>query len=170
MGLKPNNGTFNTMLQCLFRSNIIPDSQTYGTLLDGLCKNRHIPKALSLFHMMESNGLDLNVVMYNILIDTFCKDKKLDTTRALFNDLSFKGLHPNVKTYNMMIQGLCEEILLHEAKELKLMTRAKGHVSVITKVASARELSLPATDALDHHAATEFKQSKKRSIEAIYQE
>ncbi|KAF5936150.1 hypothetical protein HYC85_027279 [Camellia sinensis] len=82
------------------------------------------------------------------------------------------------------------------------MTRVKGHVPVITKVASARELKyergsglpamdeccwssigqegglsainsalpaidggLPATDALDHHTAIEYKQSKKRQQE-----
>ncbi|CAL5422479.1 unnamed protein product [Camellia sinensis] len=107
-------------------AGIIPNSQTCGILLDGLCKNGHISEALSLFHMIESNSLHLNVVMYNILIDAFCKDKKLDTARALFNNLSSKGLQPDVKTYTTMIQGFCEEGLLHEAKELFVKMEHNG--------------------------------------------
>ncbi|KAF5958928.1 hypothetical protein HYC85_000137 [Camellia sinensis] len=99
---------------------------SYAILLDGLCKNGRISKALSLFHVMERNGLDLNVVMYSIIIDAFCKDKKLDTARALFNNLSSNGLHSNVKTYTMMIQRLCKECLLDEAKDLFVKMEQNG--------------------------------------------
>ncbi|XP_028114903.1 pentatricopeptide repeat-containing protein At3g22470, mitochondrial-like [Camellia sinensis] len=92
-------------------AGIISDSQTYGILLDGLCKNGHISEALSLFHVMESNSLHLDI---------------LDTARALFSNLSSKGLQPDVKTYTTMIQGFCEEGLLHDAKELFVKMEHNG--------------------------------------------
>ncbi|THG08225.1 hypothetical protein TEA_002202 [Camellia sinensis var. sinensis] len=114
--LKPDIEMVNAMFKGLFRScrcsnemqvvGMIPNSQTYAIMLDGLCRNKNISEALALFHKMERNDLDFNVVMYNILIDTFCKDKKLNTTRALFVNLSSRGLQPNVKTYTMMIQDI----------------------------------------------------------------
>ncbi|XP_028082871.1 pentatricopeptide repeat-containing protein At1g62910-like [Camellia sinensis] len=74
-GLYPNIGLFRSS-RCsaaleLFNEmqvvGIILHSQTYGVILDGLCKNRNIAKALSLFHMMESNGLYLDVVVSILL-------------------------------------------------------------------------------------------------------
>jgi pentatricopeptide repeat protein len=86
-----------------------PDWQTYSILLDGLCKNLHLPKVLTLFHEMEDKKLDLNIVIYNILIDGMCNARKLTTAKELFITLPTKGLQANVWTYNIMIKWLCKE-------------------------------------------------------------
>ncbi|KAI8561104.1 hypothetical protein RHMOL_Rhmol04G0311000 [Rhododendron molle] len=117
------------VLEATIERGVDPDVVTYSSLMDGydgLCKNGNIAKALSLFHTMESNGLDIDVVQYSILIDALCKDKKMDHARDLFKKLSSKGLYPNVKTYNIMIRGFCTQGLLDEAKEFFVEMEQNG--------------------------------------------
>ena len=95
-----------------------PNVQTYAILLDGLCKNLHFLKAMTLFQAMEDKKLYLNIVIYNILIDGTCLVEKLTTARELFNSFSIKGFQANVWTYTIVIKGLCKEGLLNKASEL----------------------------------------------------
>uniref|UniRef100_A0A2N9FFD3 Pentatricopeptide repeat-containing protein n=1 Tax=Fagus sylvatica TaxID=28930 RepID=A0A2N9FFD3_FAGSY len=95
-----------------------PNPLTYGILLDGLCKNEHFDKAMTLLQEIEDNKLHPNIVIYNILIDGLCNVGKLAAARELFYSLPAKGLQPNVQTYTIMIKGLCKEGLIDEVDEL----------------------------------------------------
>jgi len=59
-----------------------PDSNTYGMLLDWLCKTVHTDKAF----------------VFILLIDAFCKNKNLGTARDLFIKLLSEWLHVDFKT------------------------------------------------------------------------
>ncbi|KAJ9556681.1 hypothetical protein OSB04_011295 [Centaurea solstitialis] len=142
-GTKPNVVTYNTLLQGLFlvgrckdarelfnemraHNHISPDTFTYGIVLQGLCNNRQVDKALSLFRLMGDSELNLDIVLYNILIDGTGKCGKPDIAKALFNEISTKGLNPNVRTYNVMIGCFCGVGLVREAERLFLQMEERG--------------------------------------------
>lgn len=100
--VEPNVSTYHIVLEGLFKvgccslgvklfnemhlqPNII---LTYMIVLDGLCDNNKVDKALSLFHLMGDNKLNSEIPVYNVLIDGASKTGKLDTARTLFKELS----------------------------------------------------------------------------------
>ncbi|KAH7543320.1 hypothetical protein FEM48_Zijuj02G0171800 [Ziziphus jujuba var. spinosa] len=64
----------------------LPDLQTYGVLLDGLCKSKQLDEAMELFSEMEEKNW-----IYNILIGGLCKTGKLEAAKDIFYSLSCKG-------------------------------------------------------------------------------
>ncbi|RZC80962.1 hypothetical protein C5167_043532, partial [Papaver somniferum] len=83
-----------------------PNEVTYGTMLDGLCKNGKIEEAIELFESMEGIGALANIEMYTILIHGLCRADQLEDARKMFHEIPEKGLVPNVVTYNTMMSGL----------------------------------------------------------------
>lgn len=57
---------------------VLPDAMTYGILLDGLCDNGKLEKALEIFEVLEKSKMDLGVVMYTIIIEGMCKGRCLE--------------------------------------------------------------------------------------------
>lgn len=48
-----------------------PNIVTYGSIIDGLCKDDYVDKAKDLFLEMRSKGIHPNVVVYNCLVTVF---------------------------------------------------------------------------------------------------
>lgn len=95
----------------------IPDLVTYSILLDYLCKNCHLPEAMTLLKAIEGSNMDPNIPIYTIVIDGMCRADELEVAR----DLSYylcKGLNPSTWTYNIMLNGLFKRGLLDEANNL----------------------------------------------------
>ncbi|KAF5204486.1 Pentatricopeptide repeat-containing protein [Thalictrum thalictroides] len=86
--------------------------------MDGLCKNDRFAEAIELYNLLEKNGLEANIVIYNIILDGMCKTRKLFEAKELFYNLSTKDLQPDTRTYNIMIKGHCKEGMLGDAQEL----------------------------------------------------
>lgn len=55
-----------------------PDSYTYGTLINGLCRLGKIGEAKELFKEMETKGCSPSVVTYTSLIHGLCQSGNLD--------------------------------------------------------------------------------------------
>ena len=70
-----------------------PDSDTYVTLINGLCELGKIGEAKELFNEMETKGCLPSVVMYTSLIHGFCHTINLDEAVGLFEHMKTKCLY-----------------------------------------------------------------------------
>ncbi|KAF2532276.1 hypothetical protein F2Q70_00032565 [Brassica cretica] len=61
-----------------------PDIMTYGILLDGLCDNGELEKALELLNRMHKSEMDLDIIIYNIIIHGICNASKVDETEIYY--------------------------------------------------------------------------------------
>ncbi|XP_043704803.1 pentatricopeptide repeat-containing protein At5g46100-like [Telopea speciosissima] len=116
-----NNGTIDAACQ-VFRNmpnrGCIPDSYTYGTLINGLCKCGRINEAKELFKEMEAKGCSPSVITYTSLIHGSCLSNNLDEAMGLFKEMRTKGINPNVVTYSSLMDGLCKGGRSSQAMEL----------------------------------------------------
>jgi pentatricopeptide repeat protein len=81
-----------------------PDLMACSTLINGLCENAKIEKAMIFLDGMISKGYQLNIVTYNTK-DFLCKNGEIDLGLNFLNDMISKGHHPNVLT--RFISMLC---------------------------------------------------------------
>lgn len=95
-----------------------PDSYTYGTLINGLCKLGKIGEAKELFNEMGTKGCLPSVVTYTCLIRGLCQSNNLDEAVELFEDMKCKGITPNVYTYSSLMDGFCKGGRSSQAMEL----------------------------------------------------
>ncbi|KAF6138570.1 hypothetical protein GIB67_032464 [Kingdonia uniflora] len=86
----------------------IPDSYTYGTLINGLCKLGKISEAKELFEEMDAKDCSPTVVAYTSLIHGSYLSNILDEAMELFEEMSRKGIEPNMVTFNLLMDGLCK--------------------------------------------------------------
>lgn len=49
-----------------------PNTITYGTLVNGLCKVGKTNEAIGLLRKMDEQNLELDVVLYSTIIDSLC--------------------------------------------------------------------------------------------------
>ncbi|KAL1537839.1 pentatricopeptide repeat-containing protein [Salvia divinorum] len=98
-----------------------PDSYTYGTLINGLCRGSRILEAKELLIDMEANACAPSVFTYSCLIHGLCQSNKLSDAMELFKEMKRKGVDPNVYTYSSLIDGLCKNG--HSLQAIKLMER-----------------------------------------------
>ncbi|KAF6169216.1 hypothetical protein GIB67_013646 [Kingdonia uniflora] len=86
----------------------IPDSYTYGTLINGLCKLGKISEAKDLFEEMDAKDCSPTIVTYTSLIHGSCLSNILDEAMELFEEISRKGIKPNMVTFSSLMDGLCK--------------------------------------------------------------
>ncbi|KAG6393718.1 hypothetical protein SASPL_144285 [Salvia splendens] len=98
-----------------------PDSYTYGTLINGLCRGGRILEAKELLIDMEANACAPSVFTYSCLIHGLCQSNKLSDAMELFKEMKRKGVDPNVYTYSSLIDGLCKNG--HSLQAIELMER-----------------------------------------------
>ncbi|KAJ8545488.1 hypothetical protein K7X08_018071 [Anisodus acutangulus] len=125
-----NSGTIDSAVRIFHeipKRGFTPDSYTYGTLINGLCRLGKATEAKELLMEMEANGCLPTVVTYTCLICGFCQSNNLDGAMGLLEDMRSKGIEPNVFTYSSLMDGLCKggrsseamellEIMIHEHK------------------------------------------------------
>ncbi|PQP93271.1 pentatricopeptide repeat-containing protein [Prunus yedoensis var. nudiflora] len=100
-----------------------PDSDTYVTLINGLCELGKIGEAKELFNEMETKGCLPSVVMYTSLIHGFCQTINLDEAVWLFEHMKTKCL------YLQLFDGwrLCKGGRSSQAMELLDLMVSKRH-------------------------------------------
>ncbi|XLS75477.1 hypothetical protein HN51_032342, partial [Arachis hypogaea] len=62
----------------LCHENLVPNTVTYNTFIDGLGKSKRFSRALELFIEMHDKGQPSSIFIYNFLIDALCKNRQLD--------------------------------------------------------------------------------------------
>ncbi|XP_031268640.1 putative pentatricopeptide repeat-containing protein At3g16710, mitochondrial [Pistacia vera] len=107
----PKQGSLEAME--LFKKMVVfgvrPDIVSYGSIVNGLCKDGLVDKTKELFLEMKSGGIKPNVVVCTTLIYGCCFVRNLEGAKVLFFEMLDQGLQPNLLTYNTMISGFCKE-------------------------------------------------------------
>ncbi|GMN60477.1 hypothetical protein TIFTF001_029578 [Ficus carica] len=144
MGIPPVLASLNILLKALCKKNetmdaalqmfrempsrgFTPDSYTYGTLINGLCRFGKVGDAKELFKEMETKGCPPTVVTYTNLIHGLCQSNNLDEAMRLFEEMTSKGISPNVFTYSSLMDGFCKGRRSSVAMELLHRMISKGH-------------------------------------------
>ncbi|KAH8493770.1 hypothetical protein H0E87_020504 [Populus deltoides] len=131
-----NSGTIDAAFE-IFREmpkrGCDPDSYTYGTLINGLCKLGKTFEAKELFKEMDTKGCSPSVVTYSCLMHGLCQAGNVDEAMALFDKMKKKAIEPNVFTYSSLMDGLCKNGGSFEAMELlEMMVRKRHKPNMVT--------------------------------------
>jgi len=85
-------------------NNLIPNSVTYGCLIDACVKNNRVERAMEVFESMKRDGVALNTIIYTTIIKGFAKcfnlDKALEIYQTMKQDEKIK---PNNVTFNSLL-------------------------------------------------------------------
>ncbi|KAF6170833.1 hypothetical protein GIB67_015785 [Kingdonia uniflora] len=108
VGVPPSVSFLNAFTREILDHGCIPDSYTYGTLINGLCKLGKINKAKELFGEMDAKDCLPIVVTCTYLIHGLCLSNILDEAMELFEEMSRKGIEPNMVTFSSLMDGLCK--------------------------------------------------------------
>ncbi|XP_041026633.1 pentatricopeptide repeat-containing protein At5g46100 isoform X2 [Juglans microcarpa x Juglans regia] len=144
MGIRPCVASLNVLIKALCKNSgtmeaafrifrempnrgCTPDSYTYGTLINGLCRVGKIGEAKELLKEMETKGCLPSVVTYTSLIHGLCQSGNLDEAVGLLEEMKIREIEPNVFTYSALMDGLCKGGRSSQAMELLEMMISKRH-------------------------------------------
>ncbi|XVF25744.1 hypothetical protein REPUB_Repub13aG0240100 [Reevesia pubescens] len=116
-----NSGTMDSALHIFHEMpnrGCPPDSYTYGTLINGLCRFGKLTEAKELFEEMKMRDCSPSVVTYSSLIHGLCQSKNINEAMGLLEEMKRNGIEPNVFTYSSLMDGLCKDGRSSEAMEL----------------------------------------------------
>ncbi|KAL4334658.1 hypothetical protein GQ457_07G029250 [Hibiscus cannabinus] len=116
-----NSGTMDSALHIFHEMpnrGCPPDSYTFGTLINGLCRFGKVNDAKVLFEEMKMRDCSPSVVTYSSLIHGLCQLKNINEAMKLLEEMKNNGLEPNVFTYSSLMDGLCKDGHSSEAMEL----------------------------------------------------
>ncbi|MQL70196.1 hypothetical protein Taro_002541 [Colocasia esculenta] len=80
------------------------DLSSFNTLLDVLCKSRHVEKAQLLFRALRGRFRP-DAVTYNIMANGWCLLKRTSRALETLKEMVTSGLEPTVTTYNILLKG-----------------------------------------------------------------
>ncbi|XP_073154904.1 pentatricopeptide repeat-containing protein At5g57250, mitochondrial [Henckelia pumila] len=90
----------------------------YSIMVDALCKDLHIEKALDLCSFAKKKGVALNTVTYNSVIHGLCRQGCLVEAFRLFDSMEITGVAASKITYGTLVDALVKEGLLLDARTL----------------------------------------------------
>ncbi|XP_031257991.1 pentatricopeptide repeat-containing protein At1g12300, mitochondrial-like [Pistacia vera] len=97
-----------------------PDIISYGSIIDGLCKDGLVDKAKEYFLEMKGKRIKPDVVVFNSLIYGWCFVGNLEEAKGLFVEMADQGLQPNLLTYNTMATKKFSEDKVKQCIDAKL--------------------------------------------------
>ncbi|CAH2069652.1 unnamed protein product [Thlaspi arvense] len=104
------------------------DVVDYTIIVDGLCKEGFLIKALDLCTFAKQRGITLNIITYNSLLNGLCQQGCLVEALRLFDSLENIGLIPSTVSYGILIGSLCKEGLFRDAEKFLDEMVSKGLV------------------------------------------
>lgn len=109
-------------------NKLVPNSVTYGCLIDACVKNNQIERALEVYRFMKHDKVTANTIICTTLIKGFSKAFRLEDALEMFetmrynqdgpDDGNFEFLKPNNVTYNSIIDCCIRCNNLPKAQEI----------------------------------------------------
>ena len=87
--------------------DIVADSFTYCTMIDGYCKVNRIDEALEIFDEFRRTSIS-SAACYNSIINGLCKKGMVDMATEVFIELNEKGLTLDGNIHMMLIRAIFE--------------------------------------------------------------
>ncbi|KAL2941225.1 hypothetical protein RDABS01_029575 [Bienertia sinuspersici] len=150
LGLNPDIYTYGTMFKGLCRTrnhtgalkllrkmesygHCMPNVVIYNTIIDCLCKDNLLAKALNLFSEMKTKGIPPDVVTYTTLIRGMYILGQQRDAHQMLTEMLDNNIHPDVETYNTLIDMYCKEAEVSKARAIFDLMHKKGvYPNVIT--------------------------------------
>lgn len=93
----------HALYQSMSEMNLVANSVTYSTMVDGYCKVDRIEDALEIFDEFRATSTS-SVACYNCIINGLCKKGMVDMATELFIELNEKGLGLDAGIYKILIK------------------------------------------------------------------
>ncbi|QCE13461.1 structure-specific endonuclease subunit SLX1 [Vigna unguiculata] len=94
--------------------DLVPNSVTYCTMIDGYCKIGRLDEALEVFDEFRKTSI-LSQACYNSIINGLCKNGMAEMAIDAFLELHNSGLELNIGTFRMLMNTIFEENNTKEA-------------------------------------------------------
>ncbi|XP_047148999.1 pentatricopeptide repeat-containing protein At5g57250, mitochondrial [Vigna umbellata] len=94
--------------------DLVPNSVTYCTMIDGYCKVGRIDEALEVFDEFRKTSI-LSQACYNSIINGLCKNGMAEMAIDALLELHNSGLELNIGTFRMLMNTIFEENNTKEA-------------------------------------------------------
>nr|GMC72092.1 putative pentatricopeptide repeat-containing protein At5g08310, mitochondrial [Ipomoea batatas]GMC93192.1 putative pentatricopeptide repeat-containing protein At5g08310, mitochondrial [Ipomoea batatas]GME01543.1 putative pentatricopeptide repeat-containing protein At5g08310, mitochondrial [Ipomoea batatas] len=126
MGMEYDSDFYDDKL-FLMKETFHPDTVSFETIIDGLCKSDKLDMALVLFRDMDQFGCKRSVLLYNTLIDCLSSLDRLGECRRLLIEMNESGFKPTHFTYNSIFRCLCRQGDVEQALGMVREMRVNGH-------------------------------------------
>lgn len=97
--------------------DLVPNSVTYCTMIDGYCKVGRIDEALEVFDEFRKTSI-LSLACYNTIINGLCKNGMTEMAIEALLELNHEGLELDPGTFRMLMKTIFEENNTKEAVDL----------------------------------------------------
>jgi pentatricopeptide repeat protein len=144
---------------------IIPERRAYNIIVELLCRNHEIPRAIKFLQTMESDAKERgltspdamvyslpDVYTYTSLISGFCGMDDLISAKKVLNDMTESKVSPNFVTYSILVNaylnnGKSEEAitLINQMKNLESNFRHSAYLSLMIKALAFKQIRVADT-------------------------
>lgn len=118
----------NRLFKEMCYDGFMPDVVTYNCLIDGLCKNCKIDRALEIFRQMHRDGCAPNKVTYNSFIRYYSTVNEVDKAMEMLNKMEENNISPTCSSYTPIVHALCEGGRLEEGSKVLIEMVVKDSV------------------------------------------
>ncbi|KAF8037128.1 hypothetical protein BT93_B0139 [Corymbia citriodora subsp. variegata] len=109
------------------------DLSSFNTILDILCKSRHVEMASNKLFKVFRGRFKADCVSYNIIANGWCLIKRTPMALEVLKEMVDRGLNPSSTTYNIMLKGFFRAGQVDEAWQFFLqMKKRKCDIDVVT--------------------------------------
>ncbi|RAL51634.1 hypothetical protein DM860_010352 [Cuscuta australis] len=127
VGMEYDSSFDDDKLFFFMKEFIRPNTESFETVIDGLCKSDKLEAALALFQEMNRIGCQNSVRLYNTVIDCLSSFDRLDECRALLVEMNDLGFKPTHFSYNSIFRSLCRQGDVERALGVVREMRMNGH-------------------------------------------
>ncbi|THG17115.1 hypothetical protein TEA_008193 [Camellia sinensis var. sinensis] len=113
------------LLEDMLNKGFVPDTLSYTTLLNCLCRKK-LKEAYKLLCKMKVKGCNPDIVHYNTVILGFCREGRAFNACKVLEDMQSNGCLPNLVSYRTLVVGLCNQGMYDEAKSYMKEMILKG--------------------------------------------
>ncbi|TKY72752.1 Pentatricopeptide repeat-containing protein [Spatholobus suberectus] len=114
-----------TLYKGMPEMDLIPNSVTYCTMIDGYCKVGRIGEALEVFDEFRTASISSHAC-YNSIIKGLCKNGMAEMAIEALLELNCKGLELDTGTFKMLMKTIFEENSTKEALDLVYRMQVLG--------------------------------------------
>ncbi|KAK4850388.1 hypothetical protein QYF36_006350 [Acer negundo] len=131
-----NPEAIDRFLKVKCRSGVMckPNTVSYNSFIDGLCKHGLVDKAKELFLEMKGVGIGPDVVSFTTLIQGLCYGGKWEDAKDLIDEMVDQHVHPNVVTFTVIIDDFCKNGKIDKANELLELIVKRGRLKIARKL------------------------------------
>ncbi|KAK7412737.1 hypothetical protein VNO78_04325 [Psophocarpus tetragonolobus] len=141
-GVKPNNITFSTMVNCASVSGLPnkavewfermsgygcePDGVTCSAMIYAYARTNNVKMALDLYNRAKAEKWSLEVVTFSALIKMYSMAGSYDKCLKIYQEMKVLGVKPNLATYNTLFGAMLRAKKHRQAKAIYEEMKSNG--------------------------------------------